>query len=215
MPEKPTALVVDDDNEWLSILEEILQPEYQVIKTKTLSEVNKVIDNKELRPKVALVDIRLNDEIKNDDSGLSVMFNLNKIGVPCIATTNYDHGDAIRAALLIGRAKDVWFKTERQILLKEKIENIEKRVAEERKNAIETINFNGEFWKLVLALLLIPITILAVLLLVVYFAPGNYLIILSVAVGLIIVIYGFLALFYNKITGEQLLDLIKITQNKN
>lgn len=212
MSEKPIALVVDDDKEWQSILEEILQPDYQVVKAKTLSEVNKVIDNKELFLKVALVDIRLDEEKKNDDSGLSAMFNLNRSGVPCIATTNYDHGDAIRAAILIGHAKDVWFKSERQVVLKEKIEDIEKRVEEERKNAIETINFDNEFWKLVLALLLIPLTILVVMLLVFYFVPNNYFLIVGSATGLIIAIYGFLALFYNKITGDQLLNLLKISK---
>jgi CheY-like chemotaxis protein len=210
MIEKPFALIVDDDDKWLLLLEQVLEADYQVLKAKSHSEVNKIIQNKGLQLKVALVDIRLDDDKDNDDSGLQVMFSLNKIGVPCIATTSYNNGDAIRAALLIGRAKDVWFKNERKIVLQNKIENIEKRVEEERKNAIETINFDKEFWKLMLALLLIPFTILILMLFVFYFVPNNYILIVGSATGLIIAIYGFLALFYNKITGDQLINLLKI-----
>jgi CheY-like chemotaxis protein len=215
MPEQPVALVVDDDKEWLDILEDILESDYRVVKAKTLPEFNKIIANKQLKIEIALVDIKLDEGKEGDASGLLVMFSLNKIGIPCIAATNIDHGEAIRAALLTGRAKDVWFKSERTVVLKDKVTNIEKRLADERKDAIKAIHFNKEFLRLVFGLLLIPIVILAGLVATVRFLPNNYPLVIGIAIGLILAIFGLLALFYNKITGEQFIELIKITQNKS
>ena len=215
MPEQPIALVVDDDKEWLDILEDILESDYKVLKAKTFPEVNKIIANKDWKIEIALVDIKLDEGKPGDDSGLLVMFSLNKKGIPCIAATSIDHGEAIRAALLTGRAKDVWFKSERTVVLKDKVANIEKRLGEERKDAIKTINFNKEFLRLVLALLLIPFVVLTLLVATVFFLPNNYLIVIGIAIGLILAIFGLLALFYNKITGEQFIQLIKISQNQN
>jgi CheY-like chemotaxis protein len=215
MPEQPVALVVDDDKEWLDILEDILESDYRVVKAKTLPEFNKIIANKQLKIEIALVDIKLDEGKVGDDSGLLVMFSLNKIGIPCIAATSIDHGEAIRAALLTGRAKDVWFKSERTVVLKDKVTNIEKRLADERKDAIKAIHFNKEFLRLVFGLLLIPIVILAGLVATVRFLPNNYPLVIGIAIGLILAIFGLLALFYNKITGEQFIELIKITQNKS
>jgi response regulator RpfG family c-di-GMP phosphodiesterase len=215
MPEQPIALVVDDDKEWLDILEDILESDYKVLKAKTFPEVNKIIANKDWKIEIALVDIKLDEAKPGDDSGLLVMFSLNKKGIPCIAATNIDHGEAIRAALLTGRAKDVWFKSERTVVLKDKVANIEKRLGEERKDAIKTINFNKEFLRLVFALLLIPFVVLTLLVATVFFLPNNYLIVIGIAIGLILAIFGLLALFYNKITGEQFIQLIKISQNQN
>jgi response regulator RpfG family c-di-GMP phosphodiesterase len=215
MPEQPIALVVDDDKEWLDILEDILESDYKVLKAKTFPEVNKIIANKDWKIEIALVDIKLDEAKPGDDSGLLVMFSLNKKGIPCIAATSIDHGEAIRAALLTGRAKDVWFKSERTVVLKDKVANIEKRLGEERKDAIKTINFNKEFLRLVFALLLIPFVVLTLLVATVFFLPNNYLIVIGIAIGLILAIFGLLALFYNKITGEQFIQLIKISQNQN
>ena len=212
MPDKPTALVVDDDNEWLLILEEILQPDFQVRKARTLKDVNKILENKQLQLKIALVDIRLNGENKKDKSGLDVIYNLRKARVPCIATTSYDNGDVVRAALLIGHANDVWFKSEKTVVLKEKIDYMNRRLKEDRKDAIETINFNKEFWKLIL---FIPLGILAVLGILAERLQENYALVIGSAVGLIIVVYGFLALFYNKITGSQLVELLKNISNRS
>ena len=206
MPEQPIALVVDDDKEWLDILEDILESDYKVLKAKTFPEVNKIIANKDWKIEIALVDIKLDEAKPGDDSGLLVMFSLNKKGIPCIAATSIDHGEAIRAALLTGRAKDVWFKSERTVVLKDKVANIEKRLGEERKDAIKTINFNKEFLRLVFALLLIPFVVLTLLVATVFFLPNNYLIVIGIAIGLILAIFGLLALFYNKITGEQFIQ---------
>lgn len=212
---KPIALIVDDDRDWLNTIEEGIESEYQVVKARSLAEINKVTDNKDLKITIALVDIRLDDSKINDDSGLVAMFNLNKIGIPCIATTNYDDGDSVRAALIIGRAKDVWFKSERFVILKEKLDNIESRVKEERKEAVNTINFNEEFWKLTRSLLLITFIILASMVVVAHLVPDNFILVTATAIIFTIIIYSLLALFYNKITGEQFTQLIKyIIENK-
>ncbi|MCC6299095.1 MAG: response regulator [Anaerolineales bacterium] len=214
MQDKPIALIVDDNDKWLATLEETLETDYRVIKARTLSEVTKIIDNKTLKIQIAVVDIRLNDKKDNDESGLSVLFSLNKIGIPCIATTAYDNGDVVRTALMVGRAKDVWFKDEKNVLLKEKVANIEKRLYEERADAINTIHFKAEFLRLVWGLLLIPFAVLGLFSAISFFLPSNFLLIVGSAIGLIIVIYGLLALFYNKITGEQFIYLLKIARNK-
>jgi hypothetical protein len=52
------------------------------------------------------------------------MFSLNKTGIPCVATTSYDDGEVVRKAFVVGRVKDVWFKSERSVVLKQKISNL-------------------------------------------------------------------------------------------
>lgn len=214
MPEKPIALIVDDDKDWLETMEDGLSSDFQILKAKTLSEVNKVIDNKGIKIEIALVDIKLDETKINDDSGLSAMFSLNKTGIPCIATTSSNNGDAVRAALMTGRAKDVWFKSERLVVLKEKVENIGNRLNEERKEAVETIGFTNEFTKLSKNLLSVTFVVLSLIVGTAYLFPNNFIAVTSVAVGLIILIFSTLALFYNKITGEQFVQLIKTSQNK-
>ncbi len=212
MSEKPIALVVDDDNDWLDILEKALQPDFRVRRAKTLTDVINILESKDIKIEIALVDIRLNEEKKGDKTGLDVIFSLRKAKIPCIATTSYNNGDIVRTAWLVGRANDMWFKSEDTVLLKERIEKVKTRIEEDRKSAIEAINFNGEFWKLIL---LIPFAVVAFFGLMVRLLHDDYFIIIGSAVGLITIEYGFLALFYNKITGEQLIDLIRIGRKKN
>jgi len=214
MAAKPIALIVDDDEEWLATLKDGLGSDYQVLKARSLADVNQVIDNNELKIDIALVDIRLNEAKPNDDSGLTVMFGLNKIGIPCIATTSNDNGDAVRAALMIGRAKDVWFKSERLVILKEKVENIGNRVKEERKEAMNTIDFNTEFWNLAKSLIFVAAIIVAVMVGVALLLPANFPAVAATAIVLIVIIFTLLALFYNKITGEQFTELIKSILSK-
>jgi len=138
MPEKPTALVVDDDDEWLSILEETLMPGFQVVKAKTPKGVIKILENKDLKLEIALVDIRLNEENSEDKTGLDVMFILNEQGVPCIGATVYNDGKSIRDALITGGAKDVWFKSQEElVILRHKIKSVidsEKKISAGQRN---------------------------------------------------------------------------------
>lgn len=214
MSQKPIMLIVEDDQRWLNSLEESLEVDHQIRKARTLTEVTSIIDNKDIKIEIALVDIRLNNKIDNDDSGLAVMFSLNKIGVPCIAITAYENGNAIRAALLIGRAKDIWFKNESLVILKEKVANISNRIKDEQKEAVSTINFNKEFWRFGINLLLIVLVTLGAIVGMAKLIPNNFIAVVTAAIVLIITIFITLALFYNKITGEQFTQLIKSILDK-
>ena len=94
------------------------------------------------------------------------------------------------------------------------MENIGNRLNEERKEAVETIGFTNEFTRLSKNLLSVTFVVLTLIVGTAYLFPNNFIAVASVAVGLIILIFSTLALFYNKITGEQFVQLIKTSQNK-
>jgi len=73
-----------------------------------------------------LVDVVSYEKEKVKVTGLDVIFLLNEKGVPCIATSAYGDNKTIQDVLL-RKAKDIWFKTEKIIVLKEKIEAVLKR----------------------------------------------------------------------------------------
>lgn len=124
MPVKPTALVVDDDDQWLSILEEALLPGFQVLKAKTVKDVLQILEDKDTRLEIALVDIRLNEEKTHDRTGLDVMFILKEQGIPCIGATADTDGKSTRYALMTGGARDIWFKEETLVDLRNKIRSV-------------------------------------------------------------------------------------------
>ena len=145
MPEKPIALVVDDDEEWLSILEEALMPGFQVLKAKTIKDVIKLLENNDLRLEIALIDMMLNEDTEGDNTGLEVMFILNGQGIPCIGATAYTDGKSTRDALILGGAKDVWFKSqEKLIILRDKIKSViesKKKVLDNGKGLVISPSF--------------------------------------------------------------------------
>lgn len=214
MLNKPIALIVDDDREWLSILEDILGSNYQVEKAKSVSEVDKIIRSNGTNIKIALVDIRLEGEVIDKESGLSAMFSLSEAGIPCIAVTNSDNnGIAIRDAFVSGKAKDVWFKNEKNVDLREKI----KKILTTHQNTISDYQLNSlsrGYLIFVGSLLIIPIVISILFAAISFLLPNNYLVIIGVTITLIIIIYLLIALFYNKITGEEFTELIKFIFTK-
>ena len=125
MAGQPIALIVEDEDEWVEILKEALGPRFDIIVAKSIPEVRKILKKNKGNIEVALVDILLQEHLLKKESGLDAMYILNKEGIPCIATTAHDNGEIIRDALVIGGAKDVWFKTHDKLLtLREKIDSI-------------------------------------------------------------------------------------------
>lgn len=119
---KPVALIFEDEDEWAGILQEALGTYFTIEKAKSITEVHNILESNKGSIEIALVDILIDMPTKAKVSGLDVMFILNKEGIPCIAATAYDDGKIIRDALVIGRAKDVWFKNHDKLLdLREKI----------------------------------------------------------------------------------------------
>ena len=122
MPGKPIALVVEDEDEWVEILQEALGYSFNILKAKSIPEVHRILGSNKGSIEIALVDILIDVQTKTKVSGLDVMFILNREGVPCIAVTSYDDGKTIRDALVVGGAKDVWFKNHDKLInLREKI----------------------------------------------------------------------------------------------
>ncbi len=134
MPEKPTALVVEDNDKWAETFEEALTSDFAVVKAKSLRDVRQILESDERVIQIALVDILLEESEMAKASGLDVMFILNRQGIPCIAATAYDNKAAVRDALVTAGAKDVWFKMQDSFLmLREKIELV---ISAERKKSI-------------------------------------------------------------------------------
>lgn len=113
MAQKPLALVVEDKGYWLNIFEQVLEPKFLVKKVRTLGEANTFIESHGKEIEFALVDIKLMGE-KPDRSGVGVLQLLRSYGVPSVATSAYydDDSKAVRDALVLGGAKDFWFKVE-------------------------------------------------------------------------------------------------------
>ena len=127
MSENLTALIVENDPKWMKTLKEALDPHYHIQEARSLSEVNKIIlenEKSDRKLDVALVDLVLHEEGEAKGTGLDVLFVLNKAKVPCIVATALDKASVMRDALVIGKAKDVWFKEEKLITLREKIDSI-------------------------------------------------------------------------------------------
>ncbi len=201
MTDKPIALIVDDDREWLSMLEDVLGKSHRVVKAKTLSEADSLIANKEMKIRIGLVDIKLDDEIENEESGLSVMFKLNEAGIPCIGvTSNSGNGIVVRDAFVQAQAKDVWFKDEKFVDLNQKIKNIEILADIQKSSEKELVTY-------VKVLLVIPITIALLLLIISMLWQNNSTLIIRSVFSFTIVTYLFLALFYKRITGKEFTEL--------
>jgi len=207
MTGKPIALVVDDDREWLTILEEILGSRYQVLKAKNPSEVDKIIGKEKIE--IALVDIRLDNEKVNRETGLSVMFNLNEAGIPSIGVTSNSYGNAVRDAFVKGRAKDVWFKDEQIVDLNEKIKKLETMIINDKNSTSQSSAATTGLLSFIGSLLLVPVVISILFIMIAILLPNNYLAVLGASTGLVIVVYLVIALFYKKITGRQFTQLLR------
>lgn len=206
MAGKPIALVVDDDREWLTILEEVLGSRYQVIKAKNPSEADKIIGREKIE--IALVDIRLDEEKVNQETGLSVMFNLNEAGIPSIGVTSNSYGNAVRDAFVKGRAKDVWFKDEQIVDLNEKIKKLETMIKNDENSASPSSNAVANLLSFTGSLLLVPVVISILFIMIAILLPNNYLAVIGASTGLVVVVYLIIALFYKKITGRQFTQLL-------
>lgn len=128
---KPVALVVEDEDIWAKEFETVLSPYFTVIKTNSVSGVQNFLNDNQAIIEIALVDIYLDpfDVTKDEDepkaSGLDVMYLLNQIGIPCICVTQSRNATTVRDALVLGRAKDVWFKNdEKPVILRKKIDEV-------------------------------------------------------------------------------------------
>jgi len=212
MSDGRNALVVDDDEEWLSIFRNVLQPDFNVIEARNTTEVSRILENRNITIHIAIVDIRLYEGKKGKHAGLDVLFMLRQIAVPCIVATEYEEATIIRDAFVLGGAKDIWFKGEKVIILRSKIKEVLSISQNETDSIVETSSFRGEFWRLVFALIIIPVAVFSLLIVLVNNIPTNFILTtIGGAVTLILGIFAYLALFYNRITGDQLIKLLRKT----
>lgn len=125
MAGKPVALIFEDEDEWVGILREVLGKDFTIEKAKSLEEVHEILARNPGTIEIALVDIFINIPTKAKISGLDAMIILNKEGIPCIAATFFEEdGKKVRDALVVGEAKDVWFKSEDLFQLRKKINHV-------------------------------------------------------------------------------------------
>ncbi|MBE0680526.1 MAG: hypothetical protein IH589_01320 [Anaerolineales bacterium] len=121
MAGKSVALIFEDEDDWVDILQEALGMSFAIEKAKSLEKVHSILDSNKGVIEIALVDININTPTMAKISGLDVMVILNREGIPCIAATSHDDGITIRDALVVGKAEDVWFKQDKLVSLREKI----------------------------------------------------------------------------------------------
>ena|SRR3990170_4018147 len=208
MGKKPLALIVEDKPYWINIFEEVLKPDFYPEKARTVNEASTIIEKNSINVSVALVDIRLLGE--SDRSGLDVLYMLKLYGIPTVATSIYDDAQSVRDAFVLGGVRDFWFKDKQRTI---ELRDIIKKVIEETNNTDRRFSKKkiGEaLWPFFLAIVGFPLIVFATLIAVVLLTPENLVVaVLGGGIVLIALSVVSLALFINRITGEQFAEVIK------
>jgi CheY-like chemotaxis protein len=199
---KTYALIVEDENDWLVIFEEILSPDFNLEKAKTANEANLILEKRQKKFEFAIVDLKLLGDLNNKEfSGLQVLNHLRNANIPAIAASIYQDPETIRRAFVYGKVQDYWFKKGADIVeLQEIINNIQKNKIDDYKsvslpNLLVFVGF--------------PFSIFILLIASIWLVPQE-LARFTIQAGLFF--SGFqivsLALFSKRITGKQFVEIL-------
>lgn len=128
----PLILVVDDDRQWASIMQEALSGLYTVEVVHSQDAANRYIRDHHQKIAAAVVDICLEGmSISDNQRGLEILHLLAEYGIPSIATSAYactPEAKVVLDALATARAQWFWFKAHANAVdLQDKVQEILRR----------------------------------------------------------------------------------------
>jgi CheY-like chemotaxis protein len=205
MAKKEVALIVDNDQDYLNVLNEVLVPTYLVKNAKSIKDATKIIEEQP-KIKIALVDINLKDE--TDKLGLSLLHSLKTKNIPTIAITAVLDVRTVRDAFVHGGVKYFWFK---QLDGKVELQDAIKVIVDEPRIPIrEKSNVQSAFLQFTLALVGLPIIVFLLLAMIAMVVPQDLIMkIILAGFAQIVLLIITLALFMKRITGKQFTTVIK------
>ena len=199
---KPFALIVEDENDWIGIYEDVLGPDFRLEKAKTANEANLILDNHRKKFAFAIVDLRLLGDLNDKElSGLQVLNHLKNANIPAIAASISKDPETIRRAFVYGKVRDYWFKKGADIVALQEIVNNIQKSSNEIDQAIPLPYF--------LIFIAFPLSIFIFIVVSIWLVPQEM---AKFAVQAGLLFSGFqivaLALFAKRITGRQFVEIL-------